>query len=157
MAFWRTCKHPELLKLYLFELKIQKNPSILLWSLHLASPSSSFLSSFSPSYLHPICLSYLFFPFQSPSSTSSFPPSISNLLFSPLSPPPVVVSLLTCRTRGRNARTRERTRSQTLLSWRTSPARSSDRSVYLPAGAVLLSDQIRFILDKVSTERIYSA
>lgn len=85
MAFWRTCKHPELLKLYLFELKIQKNPSILLWSLHLASPSSSFLSSFSPSYLHPICLSYLFFPFQSPSSTSSFPPSISNLLFSPLS------------------------------------------------------------------------
>lgn len=42
----------------------------------------------------------------------------------------VVAFLLTYRTRGRSARTRERTRSQTLLSSKTSPVRSSDRSVH---------------------------
>lgn len=85
MAFWRTCKHPELLKLYLFELKIQKNPSILLRSLHLASPIffiSLVLLSFLPS-------SYLsFLPF--------LPLSISllHLFFSSIHLKPFVLSSL---------------------------------------------------------------
>lgn len=66
------------------------------------------------------------FPFHLPPS-----PVTSHRLqpFLPFSPS-AAAFLPTCRTKGRSARTRERTRSQTRLSWKTSPARSSDRWVH---------------------------
>lgn len=70
---------------------------------------------------HVLLLSPSPFSFQCFSNQSRF---TANFMFSL----PVVESLLTCKTRGRSARTRERTKSQTRLSSRTSPAKSSNRS-----------------------------